>query len=126
MPTALAVALLIVVIVQTILLVGLVLNVNKILDRASGILAAERHRGIGLVAALDDAFDETQEADIERVVAAADAFVLTVSGEEELFQIVATDRDEIGHLEELPGREGEARGLQHRADLDAFGQDVSK
>jgi hypothetical protein len=51
----------------------------------------------------DDAFQEGQERQVQRVIAAAHPFVLAVGGKEELLQVVAADRDEIGQFEEGRG-----------------------
>ena len=55
---------------------------------------------LGLGAAGDDVFEKAQERQVQRVIAAAHQFVLAVGGEEELLQVIAADRDEIGQLEE--------------------------
>ncbi len=70
-------------------------------------------------AAGDDMFQEAQERQVQRVIAFADPFILAVGGEEELFQVIAADRNEIGQLKERIGGIGEAGGFQHRADFDA-------
>ena len=61
---------------------------------------------------------KSRKLDAQHVVAAAHQLVLAVGGEEELLEVVAADRDEVGELEEAVGREGEARGLEHGADLE--------
>ena len=60
-------------------------------------------RRAGLGAAADDMLEEGQEAQAQHVVAPPHQLVLAVGGEEELLEVVAADRDEVGQREEAVG-----------------------
>ena len=79
--------------------------------RAACVFAAETDRGADFAAPRDDLLDERQKADVQRVVTAAHALVLAVCCEEELLEVVAANRNEIGHFEELSRGEGQRWGF---------------
>ena len=53
-----------------------------------------------LGAAGDDLFQKAKERQVQRIIAAADQFILAVGGKEELLEVITPDADEIGQFEE--------------------------
>lgn len=133
MPTALAVALLIVVIVQTILLVGLVLNVNKILDRASGIRRQLKEtEDSGVAAQVTEAVAQlgSLAVSLDRVAVQCDAIESTVreagSGDRGAGvspEMVEAMRTSIGALREPLG---EIRDLLGRTKTERLADDIKR
>jgi hypothetical protein len=87
------------------------------LDRAARHPRRRRTAGAGFGAARDDLFQEGQERQVQRVIAPAHQFILAVGGEEELLQVIAADRDEIGQLEEGLRRIGQRLGVSSIAPI---------
>ena len=86
------------------------------------ILAAKIDQNVRGPALLYHGLEQAQHHRGQRVVPFGDPIIGAVAGEQELHQVVGTDRHEVD-----PGKEGrelkeKRRHLEHGADSDAFGQ----
>ena len=77
-------------------------------------------------AASDHMFQKGQKRQVQHVIAFAHPFILAVRCKEELLQVIATDGYEIGQLEKLIRRIGEAGRFQHGTDFQLGGHGVAQ